>query len=126
MGSKTDVKKIADTRLVSVTSRTKTGTALKILENSNLSIVPVIDDGRLVGILNFESMKEKEKFGGSVKELMDRPLFVESGKSIDYAIRYITRHSLSRVPVVESAIGMHCIGIVSASRLLKAKKSMRK
>jgi len=53
---------------------------------------------------------------------MHDPLFVEKNKNIDYAIKYIIKNSLDRVPVVNSAIGMEFVGIVTATDLLKAKK----
>jgi CBS domain-containing protein len=126
MDSGSSVGSIMGRHIVSVTSGTKAATALKAMENSNLSLIPVIDEGRLVGIIQDVLADRMKTPIGTVKEIMGRPLFVEKRSSVDQVVKYITRHGISRVPVVESAIGMHCVGIVSASQLLKAKKSMRR
>lgn len=125
MEKQSKIESIISRNLVSVTSQTLAATAAKVLENSNLSLIPVIDDERLVGIISEGSAQKLRNSKGKVGPLMEKPLFVEKSKSIDYTIKYITEHAIGRVPVVESQIGMHCIGIVSASQLLKAKKSMR-
>lgn len=123
MAPKATVKGLMDTNLVSVAPYAKASTAMKLLENSNLQIVPVMEGERLVGIIDADSLKEKGKESESVRKLMQRPLFVEETSGIDYAIKYIMEHGISRVPVVESSIGMRCTGIVTASALLKAKKN---
>jgi CBS domain-containing protein len=117
---KITIEKIMNPHLVSVSPATKTKTALKLLEDSNISLIPVISDSRLVGIVKSDDLRGVQEF---VKDAMKEPLFVEQGKSVDYAIKYITGHSIDRVPVVDSSIGMRCTGIVSSSDLLKAKKS---
>lgn len=118
---KIKVEEIADKHIVSVSPDTKVTTALKLSENSNLSLLPVLEDGRLIGIVNDYNLKDASN--DTIKKLMQKPLFVESGKSIDYAIKYIMDHNITRVPVVDSSIGMRCIGTVSATELLKAKKN---
>ncbi len=125
MEANTKIGKIAKANPVSVSPSTSARAAMRLLESSNLSLIPVIDDDRLVGIVTEDHLK-KAKDLDSVKVVMHRPLFVEKGKSVDYAIKYIMKHGINRVPIVESGIGMRCIGIVSASELLKAKKSMQK
>jgi CBS domain-containing protein len=117
---------IAMMRLVSVTPNTNARTALGLLERSNLPLIPVMQGRRLVGTVSESALKKNIAEKKTVGDLMGKPLFVEQGKSIDYAIKYIMRHEISRVPVVESSIGMKCIGIVTASQLLKAKKSVKK
>lgn len=118
------IEKIVKGHVVSVSVSTSAKAALKLLEDSNLSLAPVLEDGRLVGIVTSEQLKEKAN-GITVKSVMQKPIFVEKEKSIDYAIKYLLKHRINRVPVVESEIGMRCIGIVTASDLLKAKKLMQ-
>ena len=95
--------------------------ALKLLQGSNLSIIPVIDNERLVGIVRYEDLNSADN-GKTVEHVMQMPLYIEKGTSIDNAIKYILKHKIGMVPVVESSIGMRCIGTVSSSELLKAKK----
>jgi CBS domain-containing protein len=120
------IENIMESHLVSVSPSTTKKTALKLIEESNISLLPVVEDQRLVGVVTEEQLREKALEDGAIETLMKKPLFLEKGKSIDDAIKYLMKHSISRVPVVESTIGMKCVGIVSASELLKAKKSMQK
>ncbi|MDE1871495.1 MAG: CBS domain-containing protein [Candidatus Micrarchaeota archaeon] len=124
MAKRIHVGMIAERSMVSVAPDTKASAARKLMRDSNISMVPVLDNGRLVGILSDESVNVNgtENEAGA---LMLKPLFVEKDRSLDYAIKYLISHRLNRVPVVESSIGMICIGIVTASELLKAKKSMQ-
>lgn len=123
MPSSTAVKGLVDTRIVSVAPEAKVSTVLKVLEDYNLQFVPVLDNGRLVGIANIEALRKNPIDAETIEKLMLKPIFVEESSSIDYAIKYIMEHGIGRVPVVESSIGMRCIGVVTASALLKAKKS---
>ncbi len=121
----TKVASIIKGNMISVSSSTKPAAALKLLESSNIPMLPVIEDGRLVGIVTGDRLRERAGSGSSVKSIMLHPLFIEKNAGIDHAIKYIMKHKISRVPVVESSIGMRCIGIVTASELLKAKKLMQ-
>jgi chloride channel protein, CIC family len=118
-------KKIAgliETHLVSVSPKTTANTAFKLLKTSNLSLVPVIENGRLVGIVFYDDLELNIRPDESIAKLMKSPLFVDKNKSIDYAIKYILSKNMTRVPVVDSSIGMRCIGMLSVSSLLKEKK----
>jgi CBS domain-containing protein len=122
---KTKVGKIIQSHIVSISPTTKVHSALRLLETSNLSLLPVIDENRLVGIVTGELLRENVEPQIDIGSIMMPPLFVEKEKSVDYAIRYIIRHNIGRVPVVESNIAMKCIGIVTAPALLKAKRQMQ-
>ncbi len=119
------VGQIAERRFVSISANARIGSARRLFSASRAPIIPVIEDGRLVGIISEESIKGAGP-ESSVSLLMSRPPFIEQGRSIDYAIRYMLRHGLPRIPVVESAIGMRCIGIVASSSLLSEKKKEKK
>lgn len=121
MEQKRKVGEIANKYIVSVSSDAMAETAQKLMKDSNLSLVPVLEDGRLVGIVTEELLRESGK-NTPIKNVMEKPVFVEKDKDIDYAIKYVMRYGLPRVPVVDSSIGMVCIGMVTSSELLKAKK----
>jgi len=107
--------------LVSVSPNTSADTALELLKKSNLSIVPVIDKEKLVGTVTHKDLEKNQS--GTVKKAMLKPFFVEKDSDVENTIRYLMKHGLPRVPVVDSKISMRCIGTVSASELLAAKKS---
>lgn len=121
---KAPISKIVNKQLVSVAPTTKISAALKLIESSNVNLLPVVENGRLVGILNGEKLKASS-YSGNILPFIDNPLFVEKSKDADYAIKYMMKHGLSRVPVVESALSMKCIGTISSSELLKIKKNKK-
>ena len=110
--------------LVSISAGASRDSALRLMERSNLDMLPVVERGRLVGVVRLESLRlsTAKLLGASAQ----RPLYVKKDDEIDYAIKYMLENGLSRVPVVDSSIGMQCIGILSSSQLLKAKKSEKK
>ena len=122
MRSSDPISSIVDTHIVSVEVTAKAQTALKLLNESNLIVLPVVDDGRLVGIVRAEKLKNADL----VSSVMEKPLFLERERSIDYAIKYLLKHGMGRVPAVDSSIGMQCIGTISSTALLNAKKSGKK
>lgn len=122
MAEQKKVEEIANKYIVSVSPSTNAESAQKLLKDSNLSLVPVIENGKLVGIIT-EELLNKSGENTPIKNIMSKPLFIEKDKDIDYAIKYIMRYGLPRVPVVDSSISMVCIGMVTASELLKAKRS---
>lgn len=124
MKSKASVISVASKELVSISPKAKAATVLKLIQSSNISFLPVIENGRLVGILNGEKLSSGSY--NSILPFIEKPLFVERDSSIDHAVKYMLKHRLSRVPVVESALSMKCIGIVSSSELLRAKKTAKK
>ncbi|MGI0100462.1 MAG: CBS domain-containing protein [Candidatus Micrarchaeaceae archaeon] len=119
-----NVESISNPNPLSVAPGTKAAAAMKLLANSNINIAPVLENGRLIGIVKYDDLKNASA-DASVESAMSDPLYVEKGKSIDYAIKYVVRHKINMVPVVESSIGMKCIGIITASNLLRVKRSMR-
>lgn len=117
------ISTVMNRQLVCVSPSAKAATILKLIQSSNISFLPVVENGRLVGILNGEKLKSGTY--NSILPFIERPLFVEKDSSIDHAIKYLLKHRLSRVPVVDSALGMKCIGTVSSSELLKSKKNKK-
>lgn len=125
MGGKASIDSALSRHIVSVSPNTNPKMALKLMEGSNVPMLPVLENGRLVGIVYERDLGRKGGNHDSIEQLMERPLFVEKSEGIDSAIKYMLRHKLSRIPVVDSAIGMRCIGIVSSSELLNIKKNKK-
>lgn len=122
----TSIGRLADSHVVSVTVSTRAETAARAMKGSNLSLLPVLKGGRLVGIITKKDLETSLASHKSVRELMKKPLLIRKNRTLTYAIKYITKHRVSRIPVVDSELNMLFIGIVTASQLLKAKKAMQK
>lgn len=115
------VSEIAKRHAVSVSPRASTRTALKLIRDSNSSIVLVLEDDRLVGIASENDLSRE----GDVRSAMQKPVFVDADASPDSAIRLLMKSGLPMLPVVESSSSMRCIGIVSSSDLLDEKRKRK-
>ena len=115
-------------RIVGISPNTKIDIAMKLLKSANVDLMPVIDDGRLVGIIDetallpYSDKNAKSEVEKRVSEIMKRPLFLEENSTVDEAIKYTIKHSLTRLPIVDSIENMMCLGMVSTTELLSAKK----
>jgi CBS domain-containing protein len=117
---------IMEKDVVAVSSTTSIISAVTLLENSNVDLLPVVDDGKLVGIINEDSLRSfairhsREELDAPIKPLVKEPIFVEASENINDVIVKVVRYNVTRIPVVDSISGMRCVGIISASDLLKS------
>ncbi|MGD0729366.1 MAG: CBS domain-containing protein [Candidatus Micrarchaeaceae archaeon] len=120
MDSEASISNLVNRHLISINSNAKSSAAIKLLTNSNVDMLPVLENGKLVGIFTKDSSNND-----LVSSSMEKALFVEKNQDIDSTIKYMLKHNISRVPVVDSAISMKCIGTISSSDLLKIKKNQK-
>jgi CBS domain-containing protein len=95
---------------------------LKILKRTGISGVPVLKEGKLVGIITRKDllMKSDETQLGL---LMTRdPVTVSPDTSIQEAARLLIEHNIRRLPVVE---GRELVGLISVADLIHALAQMR-
>ncbi len=123
------VKKAADVMekdVVAVSTTTSILSTITLIENSNIDLLPVLDEGKLVGIVDGDTLRgfaikhSREELDAPIKPLIKAPIFVEGGDEIKDVIVKVVRHNVTRIPVVDSAVDMRCVGIISASDLLKS------
>jgi CBS domain-containing protein len=66
-----------------------------------------------------------EKENDTIRNIMKRPIFVEADEQLSSAIAKTVDHHVARLPVVDSASTMRCVGLVTATELLKASAGKR-
>ncbi|HVC58331.1 MAG TPA: CBS domain-containing protein [Candidatus Acidoferrales bacterium] len=115
-------------RLVAVHPNTTIEVAIKLLKSTNVGLLPVVKEGRLVGIIDDKLLLKYEternfSMTDSVEGIMKKPMFVEMDSSVDFSVKYVIEHGLTRLPVVNSDSDMKCVGVVSATELLSAKSA---
>ncbi|MGV9253679.1 CBS domain-containing protein [Streptomyces sp. NPDC003697] len=101
------------------------GTALKevvrLLEEYDITAVPVVDDGRPVGVVSEADLMRRQTGGGAVRvaeDLMTSPAIVaEPDWNVIRAARTMERHHIKRLPVVDG-LG-RLIGVISRSDLVQ-------
>ncbi len=109
------VADVVDRHIVAISPEATLKTAKQLARNSGVSVLPVISEGRLVGVLDVSSLHGDS---GRVSGAMMDPIFVEEGSSREDARRTLLKHGLARLPVVDSKEGMRCLGTVSSSDLI--------
>jgi tRNA nucleotidyltransferase (CCA-adding enzyme) len=102
--------------VVSVGSATTMAQVAKILRETGCTGLPVIDEGRLQGVISrrdFKRVRKKKQLSAPVKAFMsDRVLTITPDKSPGQAVGLMIKHDVGRLPVVENG---EVIGIVTRS-----------
>lgn len=125
------ISEVMSRRLVAVSPRTTIKMAIRLLKNANVSMLPVISNERLIGIideellLEFANSKKQNELGDLVETIMKEPIFIEENRSIDDCIGLMLKNSLTRLPIIDAKKSMRCIGMVSATELLAAKTDLQ-
>ena len=104
----------------SVASDTTMAEVSKVLEEKGCTGLPVIDEGKLLGIISrrdFRKVKNKNKLKSPVKAFMStRLITITPEKSPMYAARLMVKYDVGRLPVIEDG---KVIGIVSRSDAMR-------
>ncbi len=118
------ISQIMDRHLVAVSPSTSIGSAEKLMKNSNVDLLLVLQDGKLVGIVAGAAFAGIS--GGAstapVRSMMHEPWCMEESSSVNDAVKYVIEHNLSRLPIVSSKKSMQCTGTVGSTELVRAKK----
>ncbi len=93
------------------------------MRTARVSVTPVIDGGKLVGMLTRDIASEGSSEGKSVKEVMMKPkAFVEENASLDDVADMMIKTGMSRLPVVNNKRAMHFVGMITATEIVREMK----
>ncbi|MBC8394107.1 MAG: CBS domain-containing protein [Deltaproteobacteria bacterium] len=99
-----------------VPSNTKMGKVAALLKKKGCTGVPVVEDGKLVGIISrrdFKKIKKESQLKSPVKAFMSpNVITISPGISPMKAARMMVNHDVGRLPVVENG---NIIGIITRS-----------
>lgn len=107
--------------VVAVSRKASVDSALKLMKESRVSILPVIDEERLAGIISREDAEGKEQM--KVGELPLRRLFVELKDKPEKAASIMVQNKINRLPVVNNSLEMRCVGIVTSTEVTGEHRS---
>nr|WP_319540534.1 CBS domain-containing protein [uncultured Methanospirillum sp.] len=96
---------------------------LKILKRTGISGVPVLKEGRLVGIITRKDLLHKPEENQLALLMTPSPLTIQADATIFVAARMMTEHNIRRLPVVDSAGEL--IGLISVADLVLAIARMK-
>src|SRR5690606_11231668 len=105
-----------------VAPNTTIGEVLKLTRARNISGVPVVDGGQLVGIVTGRDMRFEKKLDDPVRNIMtkkDRLVTVKEGASDEEVIGLLHRHRIEKVLVVNDAFELR--GLITVKDIQKAQ-----
>ena len=89
-----------------------------LMDSRNFRHVPVVEDGKLVGILSNNDIRWHAHLTSTVAEAMTpNPITVTAENTVAEAARLMLRLKIGAVPVVENGVP---VGIISTSDILQA------
>jgi IMP dehydrogenase len=101
---------------------TTIGEVLKLTRARNISGVPVVDGGHLVGIVTSRDMRFETKLDDPVRHIMtkkDKLVTVREGASDDEVLQLMHRHRIEKVLVVDDQFALR--GLITVKDIQKAR-----
>ncbi len=105
-----------------VTPQTTIGEVIKLTRARNISGVPVVDGGQLVGIVTSRDMRFEKKLDDPVKNIMTRKeklVTVREGASDDEVLGLMHKHRIEKVLVVDDGFALK--GLITVKDIQKAR-----
>lgn len=100
---------------------TTVGQALELTRAHNISGVPVVDGGKLVGIVTHRDLRFEERFGEPVSTIMtpkERLVTVKEGASNEEVLRLMNQYRIEKVLVVDDAFSLK--GMITVKDIQKS------
>ncbi|MGC8710525.1 MAG: CBS domain-containing protein [Candidatus Micrarchaeia archaeon] len=117
-----NVSTIMHKHIVGVAETTSISYAAKLINVNKVPSLPVLRDGRIVGILSEEAVDKFFKKHGNneqdikVGSIMDETFyFVEMNDDIADAARVMVSRKITRLPVVNNKKEMLCVGMITST-----------
>src|SRR5690348_7044248 len=101
---------------------TSIGQVMQITRANNISGVPVVDEGKLVGIVTSRDLRFEKKPDDPVKNIMtrkDKLVTVKEGAGEDEVIALLHKHRIEKVLVVNDAFELR--GLITVKDIQKAR-----
>ena len=115
---KTYVNDYMTKNVISVSPETKTEEIINLMRESHHNSYPVVDNGKLVGMVTAFDIVSKE-WADTVKDLMSTKLVVANQElSINDASRVMFRRGISRMPVVDKNGAL--VGIITNTDMVRS------
>ncbi|WP_297470568.1 IMP dehydrogenase [Thermococcus sp.] len=105
--------------VISISPEETVDYALFLMEKNGIDGLPVIEDGRVVGVISKKDIAVKQ--GKLVREVMTgEPITVSESVTAEEALNLMFEHRIDRLPVVDEDGKL--VGIITMSDLAKRKK----
>jgi CBS domain-containing protein len=109
--------------VVGVAKTASVATALTLMRNANVSIIPVLDDGRLVGVVTRQLALDNSNANLSVRQIMRGPeMCVDEKASVDQVADKMIKEGVGRLPVVNNKHEMLFVGVITSTEIVRQMK----
>jgi IMP dehydrogenase len=107
---------------ITLTPEQKVRDAVEIMHKYSISGVPIVDNGKLVGILTNRDLRFEPNYDLDVGEVMtkDNLVTVSRGTTLEEAEQILQRHKIEKLPVVDKK--MMLVGLITFKDIQKKKK----
>jgi IMP dehydrogenase len=107
---------------ITLTPDQKVRDAVEIMHKYSISGVPIVDNGKLVGILTNRDLRFEPNYDLDVGEVMtkDNLVTVSRGTTLEEAELILQRHKIEKLPVVDKK--MMLVGLITFKDIQKKKK----
>ena len=106
---------------VTVTPTDTLSKVVHIMNEVNFSGFPVVDNGRLVGIITGRDIRFERDHSRLVQDVMTKEVITaEKGTTPDQAVEIIHKHRIEKLPVMDNE--GHLVGLYTVKDILKSKK----
>lgn len=107
---------------LTVSPETTIGDVLRLTRARNISGVPVVDGGQLVGIVTSRDMRFEKKLDDPIRHIMtkkDRLVTVREGATDDEVLALMHKHRIEKVLVVDDQFALR--GLITVKDIQKAR-----
>ncbi|MCL4365148.1 CBS domain-containing protein [Candidatus Marsarchaeota archaeon] len=108
--------------VVGVSPTTIAAAARSLAESSEVSLMPVIENNRLTGIIlshDLVGMEADSYIATSVRQ----PIFAKEQDDVVEVSKIMVRNNVERLPVVKDGLSMICVGIITSTDIVRSLKN---
>ena len=117
------IQRMIRRHVVGIAKTASVSTALTLMRNANVSLVPVLDDGRLVGVVTKQQALDNADNNKHVKEVMKGPdVCVFANSSVDEVADKMIKEGVGRLPVVNNKKEMLFLGMITSTEIVREMK----
>ncbi|MGQ9557597.1 MAG: GGDEF domain-containing protein [Desulfurispora sp.] len=108
------VADLMNTQVITVDSGVSVASAVRLMDEHNISCLPVLEDGRLVGIITARDVRNAHPNRLVADAMTADPLCVTPDDTLEKALQLFTEKSVEKLPVVQ---GDRLVGMVTRDEL---------
>ncbi len=122
------VKDVVNTRYPTLSPDVTIGNALSVMMKRGVRLLPVIENGRFIGMVSFDKLRnisKDKRQSMRVVEILDSNIPVcHPGETLFEILRKMTKYKIDALPVVESEVSRKYLGMITKQDVTEAHDQM--